>query len=114
MNQAERDQLNAKGVKWDTSDLDLTSPRGFSTEPAKVLADYVCVCCGKGFFASACDSKRYCAECLCVKYSELSDVALYYTKKTCTNCSTKFVSNYYDMTLCATCYNYRNVVLPEP
>jgi len=112
MNQAERDQLDAKGIKWNTTELDLTSPRGFTTEPMRLLADLPCQCCGKRFFYSACDSNRNCAECLCVKLSELASLSLYYTKKTCTNCSTKFVSNYYDMTLCPTCYNYKDVVLP--
>ena len=114
MNQAERDQLDAKGIQWNTALLDLTSPRGYSNEPAKVLAEFPCICCSKGFFASACDSKRLCAECLCVKLSELASVALYYTKKTCANCSTKFVSNYYDMKLCPTCWNYRDVVIDPP
>lgn len=109
MNQAEKDQLNAKGIDWDTTILDTESVRGFQNEPVKKLSELPCITCSKNFFYSACDSKRYCQQCLCVKISELSNKALYFTKKTCPVCASPFCPLYYDMILCPTCYNYGNV-----
>lgn len=108
MNSEEQAQLNAAGIDWDTSALDMTSPRGFQNEPAKKLSDLPCACCSKLFFYSACDSKRFCQQCLCVKMSELSGKALYFTKKTCPVCTSVFCPQYYDKVLCPTCHNYGN------
>lgn len=108
MNQSEQDQLNAAGVDWDTTLLDKTSPRGFQNEPEKKLSPLPCSLCSKYYFYSDCNTRRYCNDCLCVKLSELSSKVLYHTRKSCVVCNTKFVSQYYDMIMCCTCYNYGN------
>jgi hypothetical protein len=108
MNKAEQEQLDAAGVDWDTSKLDESSVRGFQHEPAKKLGELPCASCSRMFFYSACDSRRYCQTCLCVKISELSGKALYFTRKTCPVCASVFCPLYYDKVLCPTCYNYSN------
>ncbi len=108
MNQAEKDQLNAQGIDWDPTVLDTTSERGYQNEPIKKLSPFPCLCCGKGFFYCDHNTKRLCNDCLCVKLSELSSKSLYYTKKKCAVCGTNFVSQYFGMVLCCTCYNYGN------